>query len=263
MSDAREVILEADAVTQTRGSRRAIDSVSVRFGSGEWTAVVGPNGAGKSTLLSLLAGLSRPCEGSVRLAGRGISAWSDRERAQRLVWLAQTTTAEGDIAARDLVRLGRLPEYGLFGTPTTTDETAVDLALAETDATGFSHRRIGELSGGERQRVLLARVFAAQAPILLLDEPTVHLDAPHQRALIRSLRARARAGVTAVTVLHDLTLALAADRLIVLASGHLKADGSPNDAGVREELIRVFGGAISIEQLGKPGEPRWAAVPIF
>jgi iron complex transport system ATP-binding protein len=116
------------------------------------------------------------------------------------------------------------------------------------------------LSGGERQRVLLARAFAADAPLLLLDEPTVHLDAPHQRRLIRSLRDRARRGFTVLSVLHDVTLALAADRLVVLADGQLRADGSPDDQSVRDRLVAVFDHAFTIERLGG-AHACWAAIP--
>jgi iron complex transport system ATP-binding protein len=119
---------------------------------------------------------------------------------------------------------------------------------------------LNELSGGERQRVLLARAFAAGAPILLMDEPTVHLDAPHQRRLIRSLRERARRGYAVLSVLHDVTLALAADRLVVLAEGKLRADGSPEDQAVRETLVAVFDHAFTIERLGG-ARAGWAAIP--
>ncbi len=124
-------------------------------------------------------------------------------------------------------------------------------------------RRLGELSGGERQRVLIARAFAVGAPVLLLDEPTTHLDAPHQRALVAGLRWRARAGVAVAAVLHDLTLALAADRLLVLAGGRLRADGAPGDPAVQAALVDVFGGAIDVARLhGDQGAGgRWVAVP--
>ena len=105
------------------------------------------------------------------------------ERALYLTWLGQSGSADGDIAARDVVRLGRMPRHGLLGAPTSADEAAVSAALEETDSTAFADRRLCDLSGGERQRVLLARAFAASAPLLLLDEPTMHLDAPHQRRL--------------------------------------------------------------------------------
>jgi iron complex transport system ATP-binding protein len=133
--------------------------------------------------------------------------------------------------------------------------------MAETECTRFATRRLSELSGGERQHVLLARVLAVQAPVLLLDEPKAHLDAPHQRALVRGLIARARAGVAVAAVLHDPTLALAADRLIVMAGGRVLGDGTPSDPRVRATLIEAFGHAFGIERFGDAGCERWAALP--
>jgi len=262
MSDLAPV-LEVDEVAVMRGRRRVLHGVSAKFRQGEWTAVVGPNGAGKSTLLTLLGGLLRPVSGTVRLAGRHIHEWSDRERAVRLTWFGQASIFEGDIAAHEVVRLGRLPRFGLFGAPGAADEAAVRAALEETEATTYALRRVGELSSGERQRVLLARAFAAEASVTLYDEPTIHLDAPHQRRLIRSLLSRAQAGAAVISVLHDLTLALAADRLIVMAEGRIFADGAPDEVTVRDSLAAVFDHALAIQPLNCAGRARWAAVPIL
>ncbi len=243
------------------GGRPVVDRVDLSLAAGQWTALVGPNGAGKSSLLSLLAGLRPPEAGSVLLAGRPLQSWTQRQRAQRLAWLSQQGEAEGEIAVADVVRLGRLPQQGLFGAPTPADEAAVQAAMAETECLAFASRRLSALSGGERQRVLLARALAVGAPVLLLDEPTTHLDAPHQRALVRSLARRAAAGVAVAAVLHDLNLALLADRLLVMANGRLVADGAPADAAVRHSLVAVFDHAFTIETVGQSATPRWVAVP--
>lgn len=252
-----EAALSAQALSVALGGRPVIDGVSLALHPGQWTAIVGPNGAGKSTLLSLLAGLRTPDAGTVRLLGRPLHDWTPRARAQRLAWLSQQGESGGEIAARDVVRLGRLPHHGLFGAVTVEDECAVDAAMAETESAAYADRRLSELSGGERQRVLLARALAVQAPVLLLDEPTTHLDPPHQRALVRSLAARAGAGVAVAAVLHDLTLALAADRIVILAAGRVRADGAPGELQVRRTLVDVFDGALHIEPVGA----RWAALP--
>jgi iron complex transport system ATP-binding protein len=253
--------LRADGLALNLGGRRVVDGVSLSLNAGEWVALVGPNGAGKSTLLNLLAGLRAPDAGRVELFGRAITAWPARERAQRLGWLSQQGEAQGEIAVRDVVRLGRLPRHGLFGTADAADEAAVDRAMAETECNTFAERRLSELSGGERQRVLLARVLALQAQVLLLDEPVTHLDAPHQRALLRGLASRARAGAAVAAVLHDPTLALTADRVLVMANGRLQADGKPADAALRDALVRVFDAAFSIESVVAAGRARWVAVP--
>ena len=239
-------VLEADGLCVALGARPVLDRVSLRLAPGRWTAIVGPNGAGKSTLLSALAGLRPAAAGSLRLDGRPLGAWTPRERAMRIAWLDQHGEAEGDLAAREVVALGRLPHLGLLGAPGPADRAIVDAAMRETECEAFGGRRLDALSGGERQRVLIARVLAVEAGVLLLDEPTTHLDAPHQRALLRSLRARAARGAAVATVLHDLGLALAADRLLVLAGGRVAADGPPADSAVREALVQAFDGAIRI-----------------
>ena len=253
--------LQAENLALTLGGARVVDGLSLTLFPGQSTAIVGPNGAGKSTLLSLLAGLRAPDGGQVWLQGRLLADWPPRQRAQRLAWLAQAGEADGDIASRDVVRLGRLPRQGLFGTPDAADEAAVDAAMAETESTAFAPRRLNALSGGERQRVLLARALAVQAAVLLLDEPTTHLDAPHQRALLRSLRARARSGATVLAVMHDLTLALQADRVLVMAQGRLVADGAPGDEALHAALVDVFQGSLQIAAVPTADGPRWVSLP--
>ena len=253
--------LEADALLLHLGGRPVVNRVSLRLAAGQWAAVVGPNGAGKSTLLSLLAGLRRPDGGQVRLLGRALADWPSRQRAQRLAWLAQAGDADGDIAAHDVVRLGRLPHQGLLGAPDAADEAAVQAAMVETECAAFADRRLSALSGGERQRVLLARALAVRSPVLLLDEPTSHLDAPHQLALLRSLRARAAAGGAVAAVMHDLTLALQADRVLLMAGGRLLADGAPGDERLHAALVDVLQGSVTIARArGADGE-RWVALP--
>jgi iron complex transport system ATP-binding protein len=236
--------------------RTALQGVTLGFAPRGWTAVVGPNGAGKSTLLRLLAGLLTPQRGAVTLAGRPIGDWPVRERARRLAWLAQQSEASGELTVRDTVHLGRLPHLGLLGRPGAADEAVVQQAMADTECGAWQHRRLTELSGGERQRVLLARALAVQAPVLLLDEPTTHLDAPHQVALVRLLQRRAREACV-VSVLHDLPLALAADRLVVLAQGRVVAQGARDEPAVHAALEAVFGGAVRIAAV----DGRWVALP--
>ncbi|MFN0184843.1 MAG: ABC transporter ATP-binding protein [Aquabacterium sp.] len=251
--------LQADALHVRLGSQPVLQGVSLSISAG-WTALVGPNGAGKSTLLRALAGLLQPAAGQVRLDGRPLHDMPAAERARHLAWLAQQGEVTGELTVRETVELGRIARLGLLGTPGPADGQAVDLAMALTECVPWQHRRLHELSGGERQRVLLARVLATEAPLLLLDEPTTHLDAPHQVALARLFRrlAHDRAAPRAVlTVLHDLPIALQADRLLVLDAGRLQADGPPTDAGVQATLIRTFGGAIRIDT-GADGRPRVA-----
>jgi iron complex transport system ATP-binding protein len=244
------------------GRRTVLHAVNLEMGAG-WTALVGPNGAGKSTLLRACAGLQPPGAGRVLLRAGGHGPAQDlhhlppAHRARVLAWLAQQGDVTGELTVRETVELGRIARLGLLGTPGAADRAAVDRAMAQTECLPWQHRRLHELSGGERQRVLLARVLATDAPMLLLDEPTTHLDAPHQVALARLFRQLAQdlsAPRAVLSVLHDLPIALQADRLLVLDAGTLQADGPPTDAAVQAALVRVFGGAIRIDAdaLGRP-----------
>jgi iron complex transport system ATP-binding protein len=244
--------LASDALVVALGARRVLHGVTWQVPAG-WTAIVGPNGAGKSTLLRALAGLLVPAAGGVRLDGRALAAWPARERARRIAWLGQQADVTGELTVEQTVELGRLPHLGLVGAPAAADRAAVEAAMAATECAPWRERRLHELSGGERQRVLIARVLATEAPLLLLDEPTTHLDAPHQVALARLFR-RLAEHHTVVSVLHDLPLALQADRLLVLRDGRITADGAHDDPALHEALVAAFDGAIRITALngGRP-----------
>jgi iron complex transport system ATP-binding protein len=240
----------------TLGSTRALQEVTFAVQPG-WTAVVGPNGAGKSTLLRVLAGLEPPGDGDVQLDGTPLQSWPARSRAMRIAWLAQQGESSGELTVREIVRLGRLPHLGLFASPTSADEAVVDRAMASAECTAWHGRRLHELSGGERQRVLLARALCVEAPILLLDEPTTHLDPPHQRVLARLIRQQASAGTSIVSVLHDLSFALLADRLVVMQGGRVRAEGACDSPALHDALVEVFEGAIRLERVAA----RWVAIP--
>ncbi len=248
--------LEARRVSVKLGSTQALHDVSFAAKPG-WTAIVGPNGAGKSTLLRVLAGLQTPDAGAVTLHGRPLAGMLPRERAQQLAWLAQQGEASGELTAREVVHLGRMPRLGLFGAASADDAARVDQAMRDAGCTAWAHRRLHELSGGERQRVLLARTLAVDAQWLLLDEPTTHLDPQHQVALVRLLQRQRRAGRNVVSVLHDLSLALAADYLVVMAEGKIRAEGTRDDPALHAAFIAVFGGALRIERVGA----HWVTIP--
>lgn len=237
--------LSTHALTVTLGRRTVLQDVSCRITTG-WTAIVGPNGAGKSTLLRALAGLLAPSAGSVSLDGTDLRTLTPTARGRAIAWLPQGGEHGAELTVRETVALGRLPHLGLLGAPGPQDEAAVDRALADADCAAWQARRLGTLSGGERQRVLLARALATEAPVLLLDEPTTHLDPPQQVALARLAR-RLAATRAVVTVMHDLALALAADRVLVLEAGRLRAAASAADPALHATLRTVFGGAVRIE----------------
>lgn len=253
-------MLSLRAVSANRGDRTVVDRVSLSLQAGEWVALVGPNGAGKSTLLHLAAGLMAPASGEVWLGDRALAAWSDRARARQLAWLAQSPEADADMRVRDVVELGRLPHRGWLGWgdgATASERSVVDEAMAQADVQALCAHRLGCLSGGERQRVHLARALATQAPVLLLDEPLAHLDPPHQRHLARVMREAAKAGRALLSVMHELPIALSADRLAVMGAGRLLALGPASDPSVRMALCEVFDHAIELVEV----DGRWTAWP--
>lgn len=242
--------LQAVDVRVRLGGRDVLNDISAQLTPG-WTAIVGPNGAGKSTLLRALAGLQTLDAGQVQIGGAELPSMPAPERARRIAWLAQGGEASGDLSVRETVELGRIAQRGLLRTLNQHDNAVVAQAMAATECCAWAARRLTELSGGERQRVLLARVLATEAPVLLLDEPTTHLDAPHQVALARLFRRLAQPAAggmqrAVVTVLHDLPIALRADRVLVMQAGRVVAAGAPALPDLHRALEQVFQGAVRV-----------------
>lgn len=252
-------VLSATDVTIWRGPCEAVRRASLHCEAGQWLALVGPNGAGKSTLLSALAGLVPLAGGEVRLMAKTLSAWPAKARARQLAWLGQHVEFRTGLNVRDTVALGRMPHTGAapWAREDDGDVRAIDTALRDTDLQGHEDRGLEDLSGGERQRTLLARALAVEAPVLLLDEPNSHLDAPHARALAQVIRRRTVAGGAVVSVLHDLNLALAADSMAVMCRGAVVCQGRTGDPEVHAALADVFEQALSVQWVAG----RWLVVP--
>lgn len=257
--------LTAHQVHARRGGRLVLHGVSLQAHAGQWLAIVGPNGAGKSTLLRSLAGLLPVVQGEVRLQGRVFSHWPLRERARALAWLGQQSEGDEAMTVHDTVALARMPYQGWLGLGglTEADRLAIEQALLDTDLQDKAQRTLGALSGGERQRVNLARALAVQAPVLLLDEPVAHLDAPHQRLVAQVLKREAAQGRCVVSVLHELPLALHADQIAVMQTGHIKAHGAAHDEAVHRSMEAVFEQAIRIAQVEMLGQYQWTVLPQF
>jgi len=222
------------------GAHIVIRSLSIGFLPGCWTSIVGPNGCGKSTLLRALAGLEPARSGSIFLQGRALPSWPRRERARRIAWLAQSS-AVTDLTGAEVVALGRFAHSGWLGHRQKEDEATMYRAMMATGSLAWAHRRLSTLSGGERQRLHLARTLAVEASVMLLDEPTTHLDPPHQEDIVRLLREQARScNVSVVSAIHDLSLALAADRIIVMGYRGLVGHGSIAEALAGDWLSAAF-----------------------
>jgi iron complex transport system ATP-binding protein len=262
VADAPEAVVSdapafaVDDLRVTLGGAQVLHGLSFALPQGRWTAIVGPNGAGKTTLLKALAQLV-PYRGAVRMLGRDARGWRPRERARQLAWLGQNEGAPADLRARDVVMLGRLPHQDWLGAASAADQAQVRAVMEQAQCWAWRDRPLASLSGGERQRVLLARALAVQAPLLLMDEPLGNLDLPHQADWLALVRRHVAAGGTAVTVLHEVGIALHADELLVLGEGRVVHQGPCAAASTHRAVEQVFGDRVAVHAVAG----QWAVLP--
>jgi len=247
--------LSARGVTARLGAATVLHDIHLDIVPGQWTSIVGPNGAGKSTLLRVLAGLL-PHTGEVALLGRLFAQVPRRERARQLAWLGQNEGTPDDLSAWDVVMLGRLPHQEWLAPPDAKDLAAVERALRYTQSWDWRQRPLGQLSSGERQRVLLARALAVEAQVLLMDEPLANLDPPHQADWLCVVEALLQHQTTVVSVLHEITIALNAQRLVVMRDGRILHHGASQDPATHAAVCRAFDDRIAIHPL----QGQWVAL---
>ena len=250
------IAVSARNIRAILGNVEVLHDISLSLPRARWTSIVGPNGAGKSTLLKVLAGLL-PHSGEVALLGQPLKGLRARERAQQLSWLGQNEASADDLTAYDVAMLGRLPHQAWLAPPSAADHAAVEKALRSTQAWDWRGRALGQLSGGERQRVLLARALAVEAQVLLMDEPLANLDPPHQTDWLLLAKALVTSGKTVVSVLHEISFALQADELVVMAGGRVTHQGACVDAATHRALEEVFDHRIAVHSLAG----QWVALP--
>lgn len=252
------MVLEAKALRVAYGGMIAVEDLSLGLGTGEILALVGPNGSGKTSLLKALSGIVRPASGAVLLDGRPLSSYSPRNLARRLALVAQVHPPAEDLRVADLVGYGRFPREG-SGPPGPRGRAVVEDAIGVVGLESLAGRELSRLSGGERQRAWIAMALAQEPEILLLDEPTTHLDLAAQLSLLSLLAALRRdRGLSVALVLHDLNQAAGvADRMALLSSGSLVALGPPRrvlDAGLLCPVFGIEGRVVEVE-----GRPYFAA----
>jgi len=251
-------ILEMHDITCAYGEHAVVQQLSLEANPGEVLGLIGPNGVGKSTLLRAMARLLRPTHGKVVLADGDLWSTPPREVARKLAFAPQANNGEHWPATiEQVIALGRAPHRGWFLPMTAQDYEATERAM---NLVGLNHLRgrvATELSGGEQQRVVLGRVLAQEPTVLLLDEPTSHLDLKYQTDILGLARRLAhRENLTVVVSLHDLNLAaIYADRLALLSKGQLVAVGTPREVLTSEALSEVYGVPIIVMQHPLWGTP--------
>ena len=239
----------------------AIRDVTLAFEAGVHSAVLGPNGAGKSTLLRALAGLL-PCDrGRAFVQDRPIGDWPRRELARQMAFVSSVEEEAFAVRVREYVGLGRNPYLGAFAPPSEEDEGVVASALARTDMTGLADRYVTKLSAGELQRARVARALAQEPEILLLDEPTAHLDIGHEYAVFDLLtQLVTEMSLTIISITHNINMASRfAARVVLLRDGAVVADGQPDEVFTAAHLGRTF--AWPVRTISEP-ELGCVAVPV-
>lgn len=237
---ARRPVISVDGVHVALEGTPILHDISLDVARGRLVGLLGPNGSGKTTLLRAISGLL-PTGGSINFDGRPIASWKPRSLARRLAFVRQSVSLSFDFSVEELVLLGRSPHKRWLADFSADDRTLMQQALEQVDLTGFEARSVLSLSGGELQRVFLAQALVQEADVLLLDEPTAHLDVHYQFEFIGLVRRLVSAGRTAVAVFHDLEMAgRFADELLVLHGGRLVAQGTPTEVLTRDLIAEVF-----------------------
>lgn len=246
-SSSREspaLIVDNVSVRYPHSDTDALERVSLSISNGEVVALAGPNGCGKTTLLRAAAGMLAPASGCVRVSGgpRPMHQLSPERRARLVAAVPQMTQLPSGYSAAEAVMLSRISFHGWFGPETAADAAAVQSALETVGLASRSRSSLDTLSGGEQQRIWIARALAQEAPILLLDEPTAHLDLRYQMEILTLVRSFARHGLCAALIaMHDLNLASSfADRIALLDRGRLAACGSPAEVLTSERLSALY-----------------------
>jgi iron complex transport system ATP-binding protein len=244
----KNIALYADSIRVSIGNAPILHDIDAHFTQARWTSVVGPNGAGKSTLLKAICGLL-PYQGEVMLLGQALHSWPAKERARQMAWLGQDSASVDELCVSDVVMLGRLPHQDWLGAPSPADHDAVLWAMRSCEVNDWGARRVGELSAGERQRVLLARVLAVQAKLVVMDEPLANLDVPHQAQWVQVVRGLVAQGITVISVLHELQVALMADEMLILAQGKALHHGACASKATHEALAQAFDSRLQVKSV--------------
>lgn len=250
-------LLAAEEIVCGYDENDVLHGISLAMEAGEFLGVIGPNGCGKSTLLTALTGWLSLRQGRVMLAGQPLKHYPTKTVAQMVAVVPQASIPAFAFTVRETVEMGRYPHLGRLAGITAADGKIIDEALELTDVAHLQHRPVDRLSGGEYQRVTIARALAQQPKVLLLDEPTAHLDIGHQQeifTLLSNLRTSRQVAILCVS--HDINLAATyCQRIILLSQGNIVAEGSPEEVITEELLQQVYGTLVRVHAHPGHGGP--------
>lgn len=250
MSPAAIISLDGLCFSYDRSSTQVIKNLSLKIPASQVTAILGPNGSGKTTLLHLLLGILPPSSGSITLAGKPHHHYTRQSLSQVIGLVPQEEHVPFDFSVLEYVLLGRAPYLGLLEMPGEADRQIALDALNTAGVASLGGRPVPSLSGGERQLVTIARALAQQPRVILLDEPTSHLDVANKRRILNILTALAESGVSVVFSTHDPNAASATARHIVLMKdGEVLADGPTEEVFNSQNLTTTYGVPIEVVQV--------------
>ena len=255
MSEALPLV--ASGVGFSYGERVILRSVNLEAGPGEMVGLVGPNGSGKTTFLRIVSGTLASETGMVRVAGKELASLRASERGRMVGMVQQSPAVPQGLTALETVLMGRNPHLGLLQWEGPRDVEICQRVMGMTETWEFAHRPVSSLSGGELQRIFIARALAQETPVLILDEPTAHLDISFQTGIFDMIdKVRHTTGLTVLVAMHDLTLAAQyCDRIAALHQGNIFACGEPVEVLTTEVVSMVFGAPVSIVEHPVDGTP--------
>ena len=236
--------------------KAVIRDVSFTAAEGEFIGIIGPNGAGKSTLMRTISRVLRPDSGSISIGSKDIFSMPQKDFARSVAFVSSDPAVVFPFTALEVVMMGRFPYIRMFGSESREDIEAVERAVAATDCGAVVSRPIDRLSAGERQRVLIAKALAQEPGLMLLDEPTSHLDISHQVQVLDILKGLSAGKITVIAVLHDLNLAAEyCDRLVLISGGAVRSTGTPAEVLDYRIIEEVYNTVVVVRENPVSGKP--------
>jgi iron complex transport system ATP-binding protein len=256
-SSERNSMLKINNLSVFYGDRQILHDIQLEVKSGEIVVLLGPNGAGKSTLIRSVSGVIPIRKGNIFVDQKDVTSLSTMERARHISVVPQAVSIPPAFNVWETVLLGRTPYLNFLGQTSAKDEAIARQALEQVDVLHLIEKRMNEISGGEQQRVLLARTLAQDTPILLMDEPTTHLDISHQVDLLKLITKQAREkNLTVLIALHDLNLAsMFADRIAIVQNGLLCVAGTPQETLTSKIINSVYNVPVHVISHPQSGAP--------